>query len=598
MTVKIFISTDNKNKEHALTLSRALHNKHGCEVLFTVPSLDAFNFPKSNIQVVPYNNFRDIEQALIINKFTVGIIFNDTEITDKHIFSIKAKPSSNKDEYVFESKKDLVKSIIKNDNFVENDLKDIPILTLIYKNSSPSNLYTIDNDNLIVLRGIETESRVPSFPYKIKDYSNNFITIKPLCNWENPIELFNDFKRFSKDNNGKWNSFVLDPNTNNPDYYLVLNSTSERFDPSKTIWFCMEPKMETHPGWAQFCTMMNNVNPLYNGSHSLQMNNVEWHLSKTYNELCNEENTRPSKVYDKVLSVVVSDRCVDEGHKLRLDLIKDLDKRTDLGFDLHIYGKCKSLNFKNYKGELPRATKDDGIFPYKYHFNAENHSYDNYITEKFTDGIIGETLFFYWGCTNTEKYYDKNCFIKFSLKPEDREKDISILKEAITNDEWSKRIDIIRKEKKKMYKVYNMYPRIESILFLTKTTIILENYSQLENQNRGSYLIKQNFKNIQIADIVMGQNVFMELFNLAVTTKNNVMLILKTTSVLDLHHKLCVCISESRELEDKIPEIILLDDKSFFITPEGGQKMLEIIKTTMGGISFENLYNKLFYKKL
>jgi hypothetical protein len=486
--------------------------------------------------------------------------------------------------------------MIKNDNFVENDLKDIPILTLIYKNSSPSILYTIDNNNLIVLRGIETESRVPSFPYKLKDYENNMITIKPLCNWESPLELFNDFKRFSKDNNGKWNNFVLDPTTNSPDYYLVLNSTSERFDPSKTIWFCMEPKMETHPGWSQFCTMMNNANPLYNGSHSLQMNNVEWHLSKTYKELCEEETARPSKFYDKVLSVVVSDRCVDEGHKLRLDFIKDLDKRKDLGFDLHIYGKCKSLNFKNYKGELPRATKDDGIFPYKYHFNAENHSYDNYITEKFTDGIIGETLFFYWGCTNTEKYYDKNCFIKLSLKPEDRETDISMVKEAIINDEWSKRIETIRKEKKKMYKVYNMYPRIESILFLNKTTIILENSP--DTQTRGQYLLKQNFKNIRLADIVMGQQVFMEMFNLAVTSKSNMMLILKTTNIIDLHHKLCVCISESRELEDKIPEMILIDDNSFFITPEGGAKMLEIIKTTMGGISFENLYNKLFYKKL
>jgi hypothetical protein len=140
-----------------------------------------------------------------------------------------------------------------------------------------------------------------------------------------------------------------------------------------------------------------------------------------------------------------------------------------------------------------------------------------------------------------------------------------------------------------------MYPRIESILFLNKTAIILENYSPVENQNRGQYLIKQNFKDIKLADIVMGQQVFMEIFNLAVTTKNNVMLILKTTNILDLHHKLCVCISESRELEDKIPEIIFIDDKSFFITPEGGSKMIEIIKTTMGGISFEGLYNKLFY---
>ena len=141
-----------------------------------------------------------------------------------------------------------------------------------------------------------------------------------------------------------------------------------------------------------------------------------------------------------------------------------------------------------------------------------------------------------------------------------------------------------------------MYPRIESILFLNKTTIILENSP--DTQTRGQYLLKQNFKSIRLADIVMGQQVFMEMFNLAVSSKTNMMLILKTTNIIDLHHKLCVCISESRELEDKIPEMILFDDNSFFITPEGGSKMLEIIKSTMGGISFENLYNKLFYKKL
>ena len=90
----------------------------------------------------------------------------------------------------------------------------------------------------------------------------------------------------------------------------------------------------------------------------------------------------------------------------------------------------------------------------------------------------------------------------------------------------------------------------------------------------------------------MGQNVFMELFNLAVTTKNNVMLILKTTSVLDLHHKLCACISESRELEDKISllsktlatrlkdSLITSFRKEVFyiITPKGGYDINKLLK--------------------
>jgi hypothetical protein len=593
--VKIFIVANNKYKNEALTLGKALHNKNGCEALFLCPTLDSYAFPKSEIQVVPYNSIKDMEFNLVINKFSVALLFIDEELTNKNIFPIKVKPSKN-NEYIFESKTDIVKSTIKDNNFVENDNKDIPILSLIYKNGHPSIVYTLDQNKVIVLRGIETESSSPSFPYKIKDYTNKLLTIKPLCNWESPQELYEDFKKFSKDGKGKWNSFVIDPTTNTPDYYLVLNSTSERFDPTKTIWFCMEPKMETHPGWSQFCKAMNEYNPLYNGSHSLQMNNLEWHLSKTYNDLLVEPPIQ--KIYDKVLSVVVSDRCVDEGHKLRLDLIKDLDSRKDLGFDIHIYGKCQSLKFKNYKGELPRATKDDGIFPYKYHFNAENHSYDNYITEKFTDGIIGETLFFYWGCPNAEKYYNKDSFINLSLKKEDREKDIQILREAITTDEWSKRINIIRKEKEKMYKAYNMYPKIESILFLNKTTIILENYGEVENKNRANYLIKQNFKDIKLADISKGQNVFMEAFNMAVTTSRNVSIIYNSTSVIDLHHKLCVCITESRELEGKVPNIILIDVNSFFITPEGGAKMIEEIRNARGGISFEDLYKKMLYKKL
>ncbi len=593
--VKIFIVANNKYKNEAFSLGKALHNKHGCEVLFLCPSLDIYAFPKSEIQVIPYNSIREVEQSLVINRFTVGMLFIDEELTNKNIFSIKVKPSKN-NEFTFESKNDIVKSTIIANNFVENESKDIPVLTLIYKNSNPSIVYNLEQNKVIVLRGIETEQSSPLFNYKIKDYSTNLITIKPLCNWESPQQLLEDFKRFSKDGKGKWDSFVLDPSTSSPDYYLVLNSTNESFDPMKTIWFCMEPKMETHPGWAQFCGVMNKTNPLYNGSHPYQMNNLEWHLSKTYKELLAEPPIQ--KIYDKVLSVVVSDRCVDEGHKLRLDLIKDLDTRKDLGFEVHIYGKCKSLNFKNYKGELPRAMKDDGILPYKYHFNAENHSYDNYITEKFTDGIIGETLFFYWGCPNAEKYYNKDSFVRLSLKQEDREKDIQILKDSILKDEWSKRIDIIRKEKQKMYKIYNMYPRIESILFLNKSTIILENFGEIENKNRIEYLVKQNFKDIKLADMSKGQAVFMEAFNLSVRTNRNVSIIYKSTSVIDLHHKLCCCISESRELEGKIPHLILIDENSFFITPEGGSKMLEEIGKSNGGISFEDLCKKLFYKKL
>jgi hypothetical protein len=608
----IIVPTLLKSKE-AISLAKALHNKHGCEVLIAVHNseLMQFNLLNCGIQTIPFNSLSDIEYQLVVNNFTICItFFNDHEAKDSNIFSFKVRKVSN-GEYTFESKKGIIKTKVKDNDFVEDENKDIPLLTTIYKNAYPTYVYNDENKQIILRGQIDSGERLPIFNYKIKQYNTSgHIIIKPLCNWEKSVDMFNDFKRFSKDGKGKWNNILLDPTSTSPDYYLVLNSTKEAFDPLKTIWFCMEPKMETHPAWENFCRIMNNANPVYNGSHSLQMNNVEWHLNKTYTELL---TYNIEKKHDKVLSIVVSDRCVDEGHKLRLDFIKDLDERASstslfglksnntLGFEVHIYGKCASLKFKNYKGELPKASKDDGILPYKYHFNAENHSYDNYVTEKFTDGIVGETVFFYWGCPNIDKYYNKDSFIRLSLKREDREKDIEIVKNAILNNEWSKRIDTIRKEKNKMVKVYNLFPRMETILFLKDTTLLVEPLGEEDTKVRVDYLIKQNFKDIQMVTVNKGMKVFLDIFNLSVQSNKNVLMLFNVTSVIDIHHNLTVSISEARELEGKVPEIILLDDESFMVTPAGAKAMLEEIDKVFKsgvGITFEGLYKKFFYKKL
>ena len=60
-----------------------------------------------------------------------------------------------------------------------------------------------------------------------------------------------------------------------------------------------------------------------------------------------KSNITPKK--RNILSVCVSNRYVDSGHKYRIDLIRKLDdmsKENKLPFDLHIYGTCKSFNFK------------------------------------------------------------------------------------------------------------------------------------------------------------------------------------------------------------------------------------------------------------
>jgi hypothetical protein len=152
-----------------------------------------------------------------------------------------------------------------------------------------------------------------------------------------------------------------------------------------------------------------------------------------------------------------------EGHKLRVDFVLYLES---CGVDIDIYGRDNHSGFKNYIGSLPSHQKDEAILPYKYTFIAENCDMKNYFTEKLIDPILGETLCFYWGCSGVEKYIDSRAFIRLPL--ENKEESKRILLEAIQNDEWSKRIDIIRKEKKRILEDYSFYNRVESYLDLDR----------------------------------------------------------------------------------------------------------------------------------
>jgi hypothetical protein len=85
---------------------------------------------------------------------------------------------------------------------------------------------------------------------------------------------------------------------------------------------------------------------------------------------------------------------------------------------------------------------------YKYHFNADNVREQNSFSERITKSLAMECLLFYDGCTNLESFIDPRAFIRVNL--DDQEQALHIIKNAIENDEYSKRIDIIKQEKKKV----------------------------------------------------------------------------------------------------------------------------------------------------
>jgi len=302
-------------------------------------------------------------------------------------------------------------------------------------------------------------NNLPNIPPYFLENVNKKIRILLCCSWTSSENICKTWRKMSMNNNCCWNDIHI-VSQEPADYYCVINRPPPQLsniDKKKTILFRMEPYMENDERqWGDW-SKPNISDFLFVGSHNLHLNNMEWHLAKTYNELMNEEIEKDISL-NNVLTTILSDKYSDKGHIKRIDFVKFLEKK---GINVHVFGGNKFL-WKNYKGSLPYHKKDDSLFPYKYSFNCENHSIKNYCTEKLIDGILAETLVFYSGCFNIKDYIDEKAFIYLELS--NFENDYNIIKKAIEEDWYSQRLPYIKEAKKKILNELQFFPRLEHIL--------------------------------------------------------------------------------------------------------------------------------------
>jgi hypothetical protein len=349
--------------------------------------------------------------------------------------------------------------------------------------SSDSNVSIVECDkNTYIFKN----DKVGEIQTKTKSVCSNKlkyqINVNIFANWCDSKSLMPDIKKYSRESVGEnnfWNfknrKINITHGLAKADYNYVMNGTNESLS-TNTIYTCLEPPNNSF--FEYYYTNSRKANVTYFGSHLYHPNFVGWHLSLSINDLIKSLEKPFVKLYDKVLSVVVSDFYRDEGHKLRIDFIRELDNRSKnktLPFDLHIYGRCKSLGFHSYKCELPSAVKDNGLVPYKYHFNAENTCVKNYVTEKFTDAIMSECLLFYWGCPNIKEIYDPDSFVVLTLEKKNYDKEIEMLSNMINNDEYGKRRKNILDVKRDMLENRNLFVKINNIISLSDTNVYVLN---------------------------------------------------------------------------------------------------------------------------
>ena len=317
----------------------------------------------------------------------------------------------------------------------------------------------------ILKNTLNTSSDFNNLYSKIEGYVNpdiipdNKIRVFLLCNWCSSKDLCDIWNKMSK-GNYCWNNIKIvweEP----CDYYCVINQPPSNLEinTEKTIFFKMEPHMHknTHI-WNKEWMNLSSDNFKFYGDHDFHFNNNEWHLSKTYTQLKNEEIFKNEKL-SNIVSTILSDKYNDPGHIKRVDFVKFLETKDDIQVD--VFGGNRFM-WNNYKGSLPYHQKDESILPYKYSFNVENFEIKNYYTEKLIDGILGETLVFYHGCPNIKELIDERAYVWLELS--NFEKDYEIIKKAVKEDLWSQRIKYIRQAKQKILDELQFFPRIEKII--------------------------------------------------------------------------------------------------------------------------------------
>ena len=317
-----------------------------------------------------------------------------------------------------------------------------------------SSHYFREKDGIYIKKSIMTNSVMT----KIKT-----IRLKMVCNWCTSEQLCKEWATMYMQEN-KWKHFVM-TSTNDPkeiDYYVIINSPqpTDHYVPERTIVFQMEPwvadpaKNWGVKTWGEWATPdPQKFFKVF--THKTHLNNVQWQIEYPfYTEPINNKEKKNKMV------AICSQKNFDDGHILRNNFIRYIEDAS-----LPIIDTCGRENyhhFKNYVGKVPSDNKYNVYSIYKYCLAVENNSEPNYATEKLWEAILCESLCFYWGCPNLENYIDEDAFVRLPL--EDPAAALKIVQQAIAEDWWTQRIEVIKQMKERILNELGFFPLLEKIV--------------------------------------------------------------------------------------------------------------------------------------
>lgn len=107
------------------------------------------------------------------------------------------------------------------------------------------------------------------------------------------------------------------------------------------------------------------------------------------------------------------------------------------------------------RGVRDIADKAEALDTFRYHIAIENHIAKHHWTEKLADSFLGVTLPFYYGCPNATDYFPEESFIRIDIA--DPQRTAEIIRTAIANKEFERRLPAILEARRRVMDEYNMF---------------------------------------------------------------------------------------------------------------------------------------------
>ena len=268
--------------------------------------------------------------------------------------------------------------------------------------------------------------------YKLNNKQNK--RVKLICDWCSSEDICYQINKMTK-GSLLWNNIKFTYDDNLVDYYIIFNNIDKDtyYDPEKTIIF-INIKNESNIYKNNFMKKINiNLNENY----------YFWKINKTYIELTYETFI---KTHNKIFINLSN----EYENKIEINNLVKYIKNNNYILDIY----TDNLQITNYKYGII-IQEDDNIIK---------------LLHNIFDIILSECLCFYSGTDDIFNYIDQNTIIKININ--NLTETYDILKDSIIEDIFSKKIDLIKKQKLRILDYYNICPTIERLInnnLITKT---------------------------------------------------------------------------------------------------------------------------------